>query len=131
MKITAFDVDHRPVEPAFGFRIDYQGRSVVLSGDTRPSENLVKFARGTDLLIHEVVAPKALIARAGQFTSRHQQAIIEHHTTPEQAGEIFTNTGTKLAVYSHIVGGLGKDSDDELWRAQRKPTRGELRSART
>ena len=120
VKITAFDVDHRPVEPAFGFRIDYQGHSVVLSGDTRPSENLVKFARGTDLLIHEVVAPKALIARTGHFASRHQQAIIEHHTTPEQAGEIFANIGAELAVYSHIVGGLGKDSDDELIEGTKK-----------
>ena len=120
VKITAFDVDHRPVEPAFGFRIDYQGRSVVLSGDTRPSENLVKFAQGADLLIHEVVAPKALIARTGHFTARHQQAVIEHHTTPEQAGEIFTRVGAKLAVYSHIVGGLGNDSDDELIEGTKK-----------
>ncbi|HBJ30554.1 MAG TPA: MBL fold metallo-hydrolase, partial [Dehalococcoidia bacterium] len=55
VKITTFDVDHGHVKPAFGYRIDYEGRSVVLSGDTRYSENLIKYAQGADLLIHEVV----------------------------------------------------------------------------
>jgi len=54
VKVTAFLVDHGPVKPAFGYRIDYQGHSVVLSGDTKPSDNLVKFSKGVDVLIHEV-----------------------------------------------------------------------------
>ena len=54
VKVTAFLVDHAPVSPAFGYRIDYRGRSVVLSGDTKPSDNLVKFSQGVDVLIHEV-----------------------------------------------------------------------------
>ena len=54
VKVTAFRVDHAPVSPAFGYRIDYRGRSVVLSGDTKPSDNLVKFSQGVDVLIHEV-----------------------------------------------------------------------------
>jgi ribonuclease Z len=56
VKVTAFDVDHRPIKPALGYRIDYGGHSVVLSGDTRFSENLIAHARGADLLIHEVAA---------------------------------------------------------------------------
>ena len=59
LKVTAFDVDHGGLlQPAFGYRIDYQGRSVVISGDTRPSENLVAFARDADVLIHEVIAAR-------------------------------------------------------------------------
>ncbi|HEX7019166.1 MAG TPA: MBL fold metallo-hydrolase [Gemmatimonadaceae bacterium] len=55
VRVTAFTVDHGDViKPAFGFRIDYAGHGVVLSGDTRPTENLVRFAKGADLLIHEV-----------------------------------------------------------------------------
>ncbi len=54
VKVTAFLVDHSPVDPAFGYRIDYRGHSAVLSGDTKPSDNLVKFSQGADLLIHEV-----------------------------------------------------------------------------
>jgi len=102
VKVTAFGVDHYPIQPAFGYRIDYAGRSVALSGDTRFSENLIRFAQGADVLVHEVIA--ADLQRA-EFSSAPEwaEAIIAHHTTPEQAGEIFTRVRPKLAVYSHIV----------------------------
>lgn len=101
VKVTAFEVDHGVVKPAFGYRIDYGGRSVVLSGDTRPSANLVKFAKGADLLVHEVVVPE-MVKKAGRDPGS-VNAILGHHTTPEQAGEIFAQVNPKLAVYSHIV----------------------------
>ena len=101
VKITAFEVDHAPIKPAFGYRIDHAGRSVVLSGDTRISENLIRHAQGVDLLIHEVASPEAF-QRVG--TAREwAQSIVAHHVTPEQAGEVFSRTKPKLAVYSHIV----------------------------
>lgn len=57
VKVTAFEVDHGDrVKPAFGYRIDYAGRSAVVSGDTRFNENLIRHATGTDLLIHQVAA---------------------------------------------------------------------------
>lgn len=96
VKVTAFLVDHGVVAPAFGYRVDYRGRSVVLSGDTRVSENLVAFSRGADVLIHEVVDPDVIRARTPDA-----EAIIAHHTTPEEAGEIFTRVKPRLAVYSH------------------------------
>jgi len=102
VKVTAFEVDHFPIQPAFGYRIDYAGRSVVLSGDTRFSENLIRFAEGADVLVHEVIA--ANLQRASfASTPEWAEAIIAHHTTPEQAGEVFTRVHPKLAVYSHIV----------------------------
>lgn len=101
VKVTAFEVDHFPVKPAFGYRIDYQGRSVVLSGDTRFSENLIQHAQGVDLLIHEVVSPPSFV-RAGIGPSR-TRSVMEHHITPERAGEVFARTRPGLAVYSHIV----------------------------
>jgi ribonuclease Z len=101
VKVTAFEVDHAPVKPAFGYRIDHAGRSVVLSGDTRVSENLIKHAQGVDLLIHEVAAPETF-QRAGTPPER-ARSVIAHHVTPEQAGEVFTRTKPRLAVYSHIV----------------------------
>ena len=100
VRITPFNVDHAPVEPAFGYRIDYRGRSVVLSGDTRFSENLIRRAEGVDLLIHEVAAI-ATHLRAG-IAPAAAAIITAHHTTPEQAGEIFARVKPKLAVYSHI-----------------------------
>jgi ribonuclease Z len=101
VKVTAIKVDHAPVEPAYGYRIDYQGRAVVLSGDTRISENLIRAADGVDLLVHEVASPESF-KRAGVDPER-AKIIIAHHVTPEQAGEIFERAKPRLAVYSHIV----------------------------
>jgi ribonuclease Z len=103
VKVTAFLVDHGEIKPAFGYRIDYAGHSVTLSGDTRPSENLIRFAQGTDVLIHEVVDVPAFGALAKSDTSAQAKKIVEHHTSAEQAGTVFTRVKPRLAVYSHIV----------------------------
>ena len=109
LKVTAFEVDHAPVKPAFGYRIDYGGRSVVLSGDTRKSENLIRHAQGVDVLVHEVASPDAL-EREGVPAER-ARSVLAHHTTPEQAGEVFARTKPKLAVYSHIVAPIATEED--------------------
>jgi len=107
VKVTAFEVDHAPVKPAFGFRIDYKGHSVVLSGDTKYSDNLVRFARGTDLLVHEVaVAPDTLRKTDPRYS------IPAHHTNPEQAAKVFNEVKPKLAAYSHIVLLYGQGEQD-------------------
>jgi ribonuclease Z len=90
VKVTAFLVDHGEIKPAFGYRVDYGGHSVTLSGDTRPSDNLIKFAQGTDVLIHEVIDPEAFEGTVSSDTPNQRNKIIEHHTTPEQAGIVFT-----------------------------------------
>lgn len=100
VKVTAFDVDHGAlIKPAFGYRVDYGGHSVVLSGDTRFSENLIRFSKGTDVLLHEVAVAKPELLKV----SRDAQRIIGHHTTPEDAGKVFDRVKPKLAVYTHIV----------------------------
>lgn len=101
VKITAFEVDHTLVKHAFGYRIDYIGRSVVLSGDTRYSENLIRYSKGVDLLIHEVVSPEA-IARM-KFPAELAKNIIGQHTTPEQAAAIFSLVKPRMAIFSHII----------------------------
>ena len=103
VKVTAFLVDHGPVQPAFGYRIDYNGHSVVLSGDTRYSENLIRAARGTDVLIHEVIDTQAYAALKNSMTPEERAKVIAHHTTAEEAGTVFSKVSPKLAVYSHIV----------------------------
>jgi ribonuclease Z len=103
VKVTAFLVDHGEIRPAFGYRIDYGGHSVTLSGDTRPSENLIRFAQGTDVLIHEVIDVGAYTDLSKGDTSEQEKKIIEHHTTAEQAGTVFSRVKPRLAVYSHIV----------------------------
>jgi ribonuclease Z len=105
VRVTAFAVDHRPIKPAFGYRVDFAGHSVVLSGDTRFSENLIRFAQGTDVLIHEVLDPEAYnqLKEDSAFTNEQRQKVIAHHITPPEAGIVFTRVKPKLAVYSHIV----------------------------
>jgi ribonuclease Z len=103
IKVTAFAVDHGPVKPALGYRVDFAGHSVVLSGDTRFSENLVHFSEGADVIIHEVMDPDAFRLKDPSVSPERLQSIVGHHTTPEQAGTVFALVKPKLAVYSHIV----------------------------
>lgn len=100
VRVTAFLVDHGGLlEPAYGYRVDYGGRSVVVSGDTRPSESLVRAAAGADVVVHEVIAaPPALLER-----SETTRRIVGFHTLPEDAGRIFARVRPRLAVYSHVV----------------------------
>ena len=79
VKVTAFEVDHAPVRPAFGYRIDYAGRSVVLSGDTRTSEVLIRNAQSVDLLVHEVFAPETLQAGRRSSRSREGHRCLSHY----------------------------------------------------
>ncbi len=102
VKITAFLVDHFPgedPEPCFGYRVDYAGRSVVISGDTRYSENLIKFSKGVDVLIHEIAGAKEELLKSSVAVQR----IIDHHVSPEEAGKVFSQVKPKLAVYTHFV----------------------------
>jgi len=122
VKVTAFEVDHAPVKPAFGYRIDYAGHSVVLSGDTRVSDNLIRHAQGADVLVHEVFVP-ATLQRAGVPPGRAKN-IIDYHTTPEQAGEVFARVKPKLAVYSHVC--LPTATEEDLLPATRKTYGGPL-----
>jgi len=103
VKITAFLVDHGPVQPAFGYRVDHTGHSVAISGDTRASDNPVNLSRGVDVLIHEAIDEVSLKKFAS--SQRLFDAIIGHHTTPEQAADIFRRVAPRLAVFSHADGG--------------------------
>jgi ribonuclease Z len=107
--VTAFEVDHGDeTKPAYGYRINYRGRSVVLSGDTRFSQNVVKFATGADLLIHEVGMAKPEVA-----LTELAKRVLSVHTSPQEAGRVFSSAKPRLAVYTHIgaVGGAGPTAD--------------------
>ena len=104
LRVTAFAVDHGGgIEPAYGYRVDYRGRSVAFSGDTRYFEPLVEHARGVDVLVHEVISPEAELRHAQVQGPRAIERVIAHHATPEQVGTIFSRVRPRLAVYSHIV----------------------------
>jgi len=124
VKATAFLVDHGPVAPAYGYRIDYAGHSVVISGDTRPVDSLVEAASGTDVLIHEVLSPEAE-RRLSKIPDPERTArVIAHHATPEGAGGVFARVRPRLAVYTHIVPSPAGPAD--IVPATRKIYRGRL-----
>jgi ribonuclease Z len=99
VRVVAFEVDHGDViKPAYGYRIEYGEHCVVVSGDTRYNDNVVKFGTGADLLIHEVAA-----ARPALMAEAYMQRIIGHHTTPREAGLVFSRAHPRLAAYTHLV----------------------------
>jgi len=99
VRVIAFEVDHGDViKPAYGYRIEYHGRIAVISGDTRYNQNVIKYAAGADLLVHEVAA-----ARSQLMQDAHIQRIVAHHITPREAGRVFAQAKPKLAVYTHFV----------------------------
>jgi ribonuclease Z len=99
VKVTAFEVDHGDlIKPAYGYRVDHAGHSVLISGDTRYNANVVKYGEGVDVLIHEVAAAPAALQDSPLFAP-----VLAHHTSPEDVGRVFAADRPKMAVYSHIV----------------------------
>ena len=95
VRVSAFRVEHEPVVPAVGYRFDYGGRSLVVSGDTKKSESLLAQARGVDLIVHEALSPKlvGILHDASESAGNAALAKImtdipDYHTTPVEAGEL-------------------------------------------
>ncbi|PKN24091.1 MAG: MBL fold metallo-hydrolase [Deltaproteobacteria bacterium HGW-Deltaproteobacteria-21] len=120
LRVTAFEVDHRPVRPSYGFRVDYRGKFVVVSGDTRVSENLLRYAKGADLLMHNVGAarPEDLLQ------SERYRRIMSLHSHPEETGELFARVNPRMAVYTHMV--LFKVGIEDVLERTRKSYSGPL-----
>ena len=117
VKVTAALVDHGAAKPAFAYRFDCPDRSIVISGDTKPSDNLVRLAHGADVLVHEVMylpALEKLIASEPNATNLRAH-LVAAHTTTEQVGRIATAAGVKTLVLSHFVPGGTPVIPDKVW----------------
>lgn len=99
VRVIAFLVDHKVVTPAFGYRLEYGDRAVVISGDTTYSKNLIKHAQGVDVLIHEI----AMTNQSLLDQNIKLQKVMSYHTTPMQATQVFSETKPRLAVYNHVL----------------------------
>jgi len=95
-------VTHGLVKPSYGYRVDYAGRSVALSGDPSPSDSLVACCKSVDVLIHEAIDLDVL--RRVVPNQQRRDAIVARHTTPEQAAGLFSRVSPRLAVFSHSPG---------------------------
>lgn len=110
VRVSAFRVDHGPVDPAVGYRFDYKGRSVVFSGDMRENAALVAAAKGADLLVHEGLQPKLVGLMHDALARQHQAGlakvmrdILTYHTSPEAAAKEAEAAGVRQLVFSHII----------------------------
>jgi len=120
--VSAVLVQHAPVFPALGFRFDTPQGSVVFSGDTGPCANVVRLARGADVLVHEVIAVELVAQRLRRLPNF--EAIRNHlassHSTPEQVGAIATQAGVGTLVLSHLLPG-DVDLSEAEWEARVRP----------
>jgi ribonuclease Z len=104
LRVTAFAVDHGAFAvPAYGYRVDYRGRSAVFSGDMRFDERFVEHAAGADVMVVEVISPEVEARRAQVQDPRALARILARHISPEQAGTLFARVKPRLAVFTHIV----------------------------
>ena len=102
--VTAIENFHgEAIDPSYGYRIDYDGRSVVISGDTKYCENIIEHSKGVDLLIHSVGMANEDLLKAGTPLAEKAQIVLNHHTPPEDAASVFNQTQPKLAVFNHMV----------------------------
>ena len=117
LRVTATLVNHPPVVPAFAYRFDASDRSIVISGDTLPSDNLIRLAEGADVLVHEalhVPAVDRLVARVPNAAAL-KRSILSHHTPVEEAGRVAHVAGVKKLVLSHFVPADDPGVTDQMW----------------
>ena len=117
VRVTAAIVPHPPLPLAFAYRFDTPDRSIVISGDTAESPELVKLARGADVLVHEVMLAERVREALASLPNGQALAksVIGHHTTAEQVGRVAAAAGVKTLVLSHFVPAADPDIPDEQW----------------
>ena len=117
LKVTAALVRHPPVVPAFAYRFDASDRSIVISGDTAPSDNLLKLAQDADVLVHSalyVPAVDRLVVRVPNAKTL-KASIIAHQTSAEDAGKLAEAARVKTLVLSHFVPPDDPEVTDQMW----------------
>src|SRR6266850_6218863 len=106
--VSAFGVDHDPVKPAFGYRFEGGGRRIAISGDTRPSENLIRWSQGVDCLIHECceMSKTSWFPGCGWPTLEAKiKGLASYHTQPEDIGRVAKDANPGKLVITHMMPG--------------------------
>ena len=117
VKVSSCLVSHPPIKQAYAYRFDASDRSVVISGDTAYSQELATFAKGADVLIHEIMylpAVEALLKRLPN-AKRLREHLMAAHTLPEEVGKVAAQAGVKTLVLSHFVPPDDPTATDEDW----------------
>lgn len=110
LKITALEVDHEPIRPAYAYRFDYKGRSVVITGDLQYHPPLIRGAQGADLLISEAISRNmaksledATRAAGRPNTAKIMKDIQDYHISPEEAADIANRANVQLLAFYHLL----------------------------
>jgi ribonuclease Z len=110
LRVTAIEVDHAPIAPAYAYRFDYKGRSAVVTGDLKDHAPLAKAAAGADLMVSEAIAVHMVRAmgEAAKTNGRQGAAAIMHdiedyHITPEQAAALANTAHVRLLAFYHLL----------------------------
>lgn len=105
VRVTTAKVPHPPLDIALAYRFDAPDRSIVISGDTTESDELVRLAQGADVLVHEVMLAERVREMLSALPNRDAltRSVIAHHTTAEQVGRVAAKAEVKLLVLSHFV----------------------------
>jgi ribonuclease Z len=103
LRISAFLVDHRPVEPAFGLLFETDACRIAFSGDTTVCDNLVRAARGVDLLVHECFIHQAMLARRGGRSDPGLENVAAYHTLSSAVGKVARRAGAGMLLLNHFV----------------------------
>jgi ribonuclease Z len=122
LKVYAFEVDHSPVSPAFGYRIEYEGNIVVITGDTIKTENLIKHCAKADLLFCEAISYEMLnnlIIGAKKLKLDRYAKILtdlqEYHMEPKEAAEVAKEANVKKLVIVHITPPLTNNNAEKMY----------------
>ena len=117
VKVSCAVVEHPMIKSAFAYRFDAADRSIVISGDTARSENLVRLAQGADVLVHEAMFPAAVDRLAARVptASTLKRHLYAAHTTVEECGKIAADAGVKTLVLSHFVPSDDPLVSDQMW----------------
>ncbi|MEZ4883955.1 MAG: MBL fold metallo-hydrolase [Chitinophagales bacterium] len=131
--ITAFDVNHEPIEPAVGYAIEYKGKKVVISGDTKKNDMVLEMAKNADLLLHEVLLVSLLQQMEANLEANGQSRnskiihdIQDYHTSPADVAEIAAKAKVKRLVLHHFVPAPDLKVVENLYRRELKEFEGEV-----
>jgi ribonuclease Z len=118
IKIRMFEVDHSPARPAVGYRIDYHGRSIVVSGDTKKVPQMVEMTKGCDILVHEALNLQLVKISEARLRDNPRMLamtkdMVVYHTTTMEVAQIARDTGVRKLVLTHLVPSIPVNSEAE------------------
>jgi len=103
INVKYFEVDHQPVKYAYGFSFTNKNKKLTISGDTKPCENLMKYAQKSDVLLHEVFIEGEIIKTNKMRTKKTLHNVRSYHTTSSEVGKVAFITQSKKLVLTHLV----------------------------